>query len=175
MRESKQIKGRAVSVIFWGLLILWTVFIFCMSAQTGSESSGMSSPFAVKAASIVVPGYEKMTDDEQQAAASEIEVIIRKTAHFTEYAILGFLIYLVVQMYVSKRLISFFCAWGFSVLYAASDEIHQLFVSGRSGQIKDVCIDAAGACAGVLACIFILFILFLVKNKNERLVSAYKK
>ena len=33
---------------------------------------------------------------------------------------------------------------------AAGDEIHQMFVDGRSPQIKDVCIDTCGACAGAV-------------------------
>jgi VanZ family protein len=41
-------------------------------------------------------------------------------------------------------------AWGFCVLYAATDEFHQSFVPGRSAQVKDVGIDALGALVGLL-------------------------
>ena len=170
MKQKQQIKGRSAAFIFWTILVLWMAFIFGMSAQTGSESTQMSSPFAVKVASILVPGYEKMSDEQQQAVVSKTEVIIRKTAHFTEYAILGFLAYLVVQMYILNRLKAFFCAWVCSSLYAASDEIHQLFVKGRSCQIRDVCIDSAGACAGVIVSIFIIFIILSIKNKRQKRV-----
>lgn len=44
-----------------------------------------------------------------------------------------------------------FLPWLIAVLYAASDEIHQLFVPGRSGQLSDVILDSAGALAGVAA------------------------
>jgi VanZ family protein len=40
-------------------------------------------------------------------------------------------------------------AWALAVCYAATDEVHQLFVSGRSGQPTDVLIDACGVLAGV--------------------------
>ena len=41
-------------------------------------------------------------------------------------------------------------SWTFCILYAASDEFHQLFVPGRAGLITDVCIDSAGALLGIL-------------------------
>ena len=41
-------------------------------------------------------------------------------------------------------------AWVVGTLYAASDEIHQLFVPGRSGQLRDVLLDSAGVAAGIL-------------------------
>ena len=44
-----------------------------------------------------------------------------------------------------------FLPWLIAALYAASDEIHQLFVPGRSGQLSDVILDSAGALAGVAA------------------------
>ena len=41
-------------------------------------------------------------------------------------------------------------AWIAGTLYAASDEFHQLFVEGRTCAFRDVCIDSAGAAAGIL-------------------------
>lgn len=172
MRKRRRIRQRAAAVIFWVLLILWMGFIFSMSARTGSESSDMSSPFAIEVAGMIVPGYEDMTAEEQQAVVSKIEVIIRKSAHFTEYAILGFLACLVVRIYISGNLARFLCAWGFSTLYAASDEIHQLFVPGRAGQAKDVLIDSAGACAGVLMCVLILHIILRIKNRKSNRIKG---
>ena len=40
-------------------------------------------------------------------------------------------------------------AYGLTVIYAVSDEIHQAFVPGRSAQLSDVCIDACGAAIGL--------------------------
>jgi VanZ family protein len=44
----------------------------------------------------------------------------------------------------------FVLALGISIIYAITDEVHQLFVHGRGGQFSDVCIDAGGALIGVL-------------------------
>ena len=67
-----------------------------------------------------------------------LSFIVRKCAHMTEYAILTFLLY---KTFVHKQnpLIKSFL---FTVLYACSDEFHQLFIPGRAGQIRDVCIDS---------------------------------
>jgi len=55
-----------------------------------------------------------------------------------------------------SRIVVFLISWALTTLYAASDEFHQLFVPGRSGEIRDVCIDSVGAIAGVLIGILIL-------------------
>jgi VanZ family protein len=39
-----------------------------------------------------------------------------------------------------------------AVAYAASDEIHQMFVPGRSADAADLIADAVGACTGTAAC-----------------------
>ena len=70
----------------------------------------------------------------------------------TEYALLSMLIYLACAslknsfFYRSKAWI----ALAVSVVYATTDEIHQLFVPGRSGEVRDVLIDSLGALIGIL-------------------------
>lgn len=165
--ELVQIKSKVVKMIFWSLSIIWMGFIFCMSAQTGDESAGMSSPATDFVIKIFIPDYEDKTPDEQANIKHIAELIIRKGAHFTEYAVLGFLVYLVVRMYILKISVRFIASWLFSVLYAAGDEFHQSFVDGRSPQAKDVCIDSAGAFAGVL--MSIIFVLILIKIVKKRI------
>lgn len=41
-------------------------------------------------------------------------------------------------------------AWALATAYAATDEVHQIFVAGRSGMFTDVLLDSAGVLAGVL-------------------------
>ena len=57
-----------------------------------------------------------------------------------------------------RRLIIY--AWTIGALYAATDELHQLLVTDRSGELRDVCIDAAGVLAGVL-------LVWLINRKKE--------
>ena len=54
------------------------------------------------------------------------------------------------------------------VIYAISDEIHQLFVPGRAGQVRDVLIDSAGSLLGII--IVMAFVKILIKfNKKHKI------
>jgi VanZ family protein len=69
------------------------------------------------------------------------DFVLRKCAHMTEYTILAVLLVRATGSY----------AWAFAlaVAYAATDEVHQLFVRGRHGSAVDVAIDAVGAVIGL--------------------------
>ena len=71
------------------------------------------------------------------------DLLLRKCAHATEYAILALLLL--------RATGSLALSWPLAVLYAASDELHQSFVHGRHGSPVDVAIDATGAALGLLA------------------------
>jgi VanZ family protein len=71
------------------------------------------------------------------------DLILRKCAHMTEYAILAVL--------VARAVGSTPVAFALAVAYAATDEWHQTFVRGRHGSPVDVGIDAVGVLIG-LAC-----------------------
>jgi VanZ family protein len=70
------------------------------------------------------------------------DLVLRKLAHFGEYAVLGFLL---VRALGREPL-----AAAFGVAYAGSDELHQHFVRGRHAAFRDVAIDSAGVLAGLL-------------------------
>ena len=70
------------------------------------------------------------------------DLVLRKLAHVTEYAVLGFLL---------ARAAPLAAAFALGVLYAVSDELHQSFVSGRQGAPRDVAIDALGVVIGLAA------------------------
>jgi VanZ family protein len=71
------------------------------------------------------------------------DLVLRKLAHATEYAVLGALLL--------RALARPLPAFALGVLYAVTDELHQHFVPGRRGAALDVVIDAAGVAVGVLA------------------------
>ena len=70
------------------------------------------------------------------------DTILRKGAHVTEYAILG----LLLLRAIGRELPAFLLGVG----YAATDELHQHFVSGRHGSPIDVAIDSSGVLIGIL-------------------------
>ena len=78
------------------------------------------------------------------------EHLIRKTAHFAEYTLLGVLLSAAVRQYSvtvsTERLVK---GW-LGTLIPLTDETIQLFVEGRSGQISDVWLDMAGFFTGIL-------------------------
>jgi VanZ family protein len=75
--------------------------------------------------------------------------IIRKNTHFIAYLVLGILVINALKRSGVDGIRSVVPALLICVLYAASDEIHQLFVPGRGGQFVDVIIDSAGAIVGI--------------------------
>lgn len=119
------------------LLLFWCLFIFLMSHAEGGTSQKISYGLL----SLLLAN-----------APSYVEFVVRKMAHFSEYAILGVLSYL---FFGEFRISAHKNAFIFSFLYAVSDEVHQLFVKGRSGQWSDVLIDSLGALCGILFCLYL--------------------
>ena len=145
-------KARAIKILWLILAVLWMGLIFRFSgqrAQVSSELSGsISYRMAVRAEEWFSFGWE---EDALLQYTKAWEHPLRKIAHMTEYAILAVLFlgnfFQYPSTYKRKYLLAWICAAG----YAATDEFHQLFVEGRSGQVSDVCIDSAGAFFGLCA------------------------
>ena len=92
--------------------------------------------------------------------------VLRKIAHFTEFAFLGGLLcWLFIKQQEGKGtafLLSFACG-----LFAAiTDELLQHFSPGRSPQVLDVCIDTAGVLTGICICLGLLSIHQFIKSKH---------
>lgn len=155
--NAKQTLKAAAGIV---LVAAWCVFIFLMSAKGGDASQGMSDGVIVSIIKLLYPGFEGLGPDVQAAAIGMWSFPVRKAAHLSEYALLGLLTSnAVVQVerarvgYLNLRSDAkwlLLAALAFCVLFAASDEFHQLFVEGRSGQLRDVLIDSDGAAIGVL-------------------------
>ena len=118
------------------LILLWMLLIFIMSSFDATESTNQSN-FIVN----IITNIFKIENIEL------LSLIIRKLAHFTEYLILGFLtINMLNKNDISKKyLLSILIC----IIYATSDEIHQILVPGRACQIRDVLIDSIGSITGV--------------------------
>ncbi|MBR0085765.1 MAG: VanZ family protein [Lachnospiraceae bacterium] len=151
-------------VIYLAITLAIMVFIFVQSALPAELSTAQSDPVESW-----IGGLIKLDPH-------TITLIVRKTAHFLEYLVLGLFVTLTVRELVIRRnskqgtaepfktglrrigLIS----WITGTAYAVSDEIHQYFVPGRSCEIKDMIIDAAGVFIGVL------IICLVTKRKTKR-------
>ena len=148
----KKFLKRHAKLLISLLLIFQMLFIFTMSSF-GSDSSNAQSGQIIQVLRQVFPNLSSRASD---LDASTLTFIVRKTAHFTEYAILGILFYLLYRQILPQKngLRLFILAILSSFLYACTDEIHQLFVPGRSGQFTDVLVDTLGASFGCLILAF---------------------
>lgn len=150
--------------IFTLLVILWMAIIFSFSAQPADESEQMSLSVGHVAGLLFADGYEDWPQERQDAFAERIDHVVRKAAHFTEYAVLGVLLALMYRAYGHKGKRLFLLSAGTGSLYAATDEFHQLFVEGRSCQLTDWGIDTCGVIAGAA----VVFLLWRVVGRRKR-------
>lgn len=133
------------------ITLLWMFVIFGFSADPADDSSKKSLGIGYAIAHFFVPGFDTWETEKQQNFVEDIEFPIRKAGHATEYAVLGFLCMGMLCSFDNKQRKKwlFLIAWGITILYAVSDELHQLFVPGRSCQFSDVCLDSGGALVGI--------------------------
>ncbi len=152
---------------FWIYLILTLsimIGIFCFSAQNGEKSSAISSGMTKKV--VTEQPSEKITKEEINDKLEFVETIIRKSAHALIYTALGFCVFMTLYYSekMNKNTLLFIISLVFCIFYASSDEIHQLFVSERSGEVRDVLIDSAGSLAGIL----IAVVVQKIKRKSQK-------
>ena len=136
------------------------IVIFSFSSADANKSTGTSD----KVITTMIEIKDKITNNETPNNEKEIIVknssfYIRKIAHITEYLILGFLMFNLLKQYSVTNI---YYAIGLSILYSCTDEFHQLFISGRSGSIRDVLIDTIGILIGTY-----LDKLLFIKNKEN--------
>ena len=143
------------------LIVMWMITIFVFSGQQGTESGGTSRKFTVAIIQIITGKRLELN----HPFVEGVQFAIRKLAHFTIYAIGGFLImnYTYMTEKTMKQKILYSIAVGGS--YAITDEIHQFFVPGRSAQIFDVCIDTLGVITGSFAYLLIRRIIRFIEVK----------
>ncbi|MBQ4625902.1 MAG: VanZ family protein [Clostridia bacterium] len=109
--------------------------------------------------------FSSQDGDESQALSDSIKIIfgipvrvsvLRKIAHFVEFAALAALVFNAFRQTYGHccPYLSFFI----TAAYAATDELHQLFVPGRAGMISDVFIDSLGAASAIGILMLIKFI-----------------
>ncbi len=136
--------------VFIVLTVLWMVVIFMFSARPADDSTKDSNMVGMVIGRIFISGFDELSEDEKLSFAEDISVPVRKGAHAFEYAVLGFLMCGALGIESNRKRRFFFLAWILASVYAGTDEFHQLFVEGRSGQVSDVCLDSFGVLCGVV-------------------------
>lgn len=155
-------------LILPALLVSQMCFIFIMSSFGHNSSDAQSNLFV----DFIAQNFPHVRHglENNLISLNTLIFLVRKTAHFTEYAILGALFYLnVIQLpklnlYPKKILLPIF----FSFLYACTDEIHQIFVPGRSAQFRDILIDTLGASIGTIITYLIIKLFNKIKTRSHK-------
>lgn len=150
------------------LIVLCMSTIFMFSSDDATKSTKKSDNVIIRVSNFF--SGTKLSKRQQEKIIDYFVVPVRKSAHFLIYMTLGILlISFILEFPLSTKkqiLLAVFLAF----LYACSDEIHQVFVPGRSGQVSDVLLDTLGASVGVFLYMVIFRMIKHSQNDNEERV-----
>lgn len=132
-------------ILSWVAVVLWMGLIFYLSAQVADQSAKLSSGITQFIINVIHGVFPKIHID-----LESLGFLVRKLAHFLCYLVLGVLVLNAFGKCGIKGYKRILFSAIVCILYAASDEIHQLYVPGRGGQIRDVLIDSFGAGTGFI-------------------------
>lgn len=130
--------------LYGAIVIILMAIIFYLSHEPASASRELSSSITDTMVMLI----------EKIAPISGINIdvfhhLLRKSAHFFAFLVLGFFALLAFNPNREGGSRQVLMALGLCVAFAVSDEIHQLFIPGRSGEIRDVLIDSVGSSVGI--------------------------
>lgn len=140
-------------ILLWCAVIFISVQIFGFSSKTAEESSGTSERIARQVVD-TISKIKKIDDAKEEDVFHAVHFLIRKSAHFAEFSLLTLLVFFLVHSYGFRKVNCAIISLVYCLIFASTDEIHQLYVSGRSGEVRDVFLDF---CGGVFSnvCIFL--------------------
>ena len=134
------------------------IIIFWLSSRTADESAAQSG--RILQMLIGIFGDNMFT-----------QFIVRKAAHFSEFAGLAFLFNIAFFQTCKRKMPLVSIA--LTSLYAATDEFHQLFVPGRSCQFSDWAIDTCGAAVGTLIFFAVILVTVKICEKKKKLGDKF--
>lgn len=178
-------------IILGILIIIWMITIFLFSNQDGMESENTSDIITNRLVNETIENnieIEENVDNtnneninnsvnvakynyEFEMYKGEVRLVVRKSAHFIIYLVGGFLLFNFFRTYnINLRNQIIYAILGI-ILYASSDEFHQLFVNGRTARVEDVLLDTLGAIVGILLNLICLKIVYKIKNKKDKSIE----
>lgn len=156
--------GLAVCAAIAGICM---IVIFGFSSQNCIDTNNVSHKVTSKIAEKAFSGYSQLTPDTQSIVTEQLNHFIRKLAHFSLFFILGFMTYSAVFILTCRYKKSFVSAALVSLVYGSLDELHQMFVPGRTPLVKDVIIDTFGGICGAVLCLILISAAFTIKKRRE--------
>ena len=152
------------------LIIMVTIFLF--SSQQQKQSESLSSPIGNamwESGFFEFDLFNPFRDNYEQSNEPFIlfaQRLVRKLAHVFIFTLLGFFLRICLESWFSGKKRLLLSAFLIGAVYAVSDEVHQLFVSGRSGSVQDILLDCGGVILGLLIASGIIRL--LIKYINTR-------
>ena len=148
-------------IILYITTIFWMIVIYIFSSQNGIKSITISMKIVDVVRKILYPDFNKLDTITQNEIINNLNIYIRKGAHFFEYAILCLLIFLSLKT-ITKKKEAYIIPPVYCFLFALSDEFHQGHISGRVMALSDVLIDTFGALFVIL-----LIVLFNIVRRKK--------
>ncbi len=169
--EMKKNIYRILSVV---AVVLWLWVIFGFSAQPAETSLSSSGGVIEAIARFFDSEFDTLSAEAQAEIVGMWQHFVRKTAHFCEYALLGFLSANALCTYRLSKVLKTLIPVGLCLVCAVCDEVQQSFIPGRSGSVMDVLLDTLGGLAGTVAFIFILWMIkkFMEKRRPQNDTTA---
>lgn len=160
-----------ITVCLTAVVLANMVMIYLFSEESVEDSGNRSTGVTAFVVKLLYPDFEQMSYNEKSELMSSTQHIIRKLAHFSEFALLGFLLtglllYLNHRFRKLKARLTWVIPIGFCLLYAISDEVHQIF-SNRGPRVTDVMIDFAGALLGICIMHLIVGVVGCIRRKRR--------
>ena len=156
---------KKVMIIGIILSIIWMGVIFWFSSRTSSELD-IRNRFIVKVIlELFFKNFDSLSIDSQNQILSDISFYVSKSAHYLEYGMLALLLSMAFIL-VKKRRFRYLLIMLVVILYAASDEIHQMFTSTRTPRVLDVMIDSLGGLTMILLIELFITIIGLVRKHD---------
>ena len=146
-------------ILYFLPLLGWMGVIFYLSAQPAEQSSELSTGIM----HVLLQFMENIVIVDE----GFFHHVLRKGAHLSAYLLLGILTMFALEHRIVRNKVQISISFLIGVLYAVSDEVHQLFVPGRSGEIADVGIDSIGVLLGILIYLLIKKIFHKVSTKKD--------
>lgn len=166
-------QGRKIFYI--RLILVICILINCITIfKFSSENSEISTSRSRNFISIFI--NKSVDDTGKEEIINNVETIIRKLAHVFIYTCLGFLIANYINTYNTKNKTIIKTTIILGYIYSCLDEIHQLFIPGRSGAFIDTCIDTLGLIIGIMIFLCVRWLVLQYKNmKNGKINNITEK
>jgi VanZ family protein len=152
---------KGIRILLTIFVLLWAGFIFTNSLFPASQSSAISGGVVDQVNSILhqigIPG--QITDH-----------MVRKSAHFIEFTLLGILLFLAIRSYSAHPGHHLFVGLFLGLLIPVADEFIQSFIEGRGSLVSDVVLDFSGVLAGTI----LFFLFFLLATRKTRRSAKWK-